>query len=77
MTLIMRLVRSEMLEVLRQDFIKFAHARGLTRRMIYMGHALRNTFVPVTTVAGLSLGLLLLLIITETVFQWSGGINVY
>lgn len=73
MTLIMRLVRSEMLEVLRQDFIKFAHARGLTRRMIYMGHALRNTLVPVTTVAGLQLGsIVAFAIITETVFQWPG-----
>ena len=73
MTLIMRLVRSEMLEVLRQDFIKFAHARGLTRRMIYTGHALRNTLVPVTTVAGLQLGsIVAFAIITETVFQWPG-----
>ena len=73
MTLIMRLVRSEMLEVLRQDFIKFAHARGLTRRMIYMRHALRNTLVPVTTVAGLQLGsIVAFAIITETVFQWPG-----
>lgn len=73
MTLIMRLVRSEMLEVLRQDFIKFAHARGLTRRMIYMHHALRNTLVPVTTVAGLQLGsIVAFAIITETVFQWPG-----
>lgn len=73
MTLIMRLVRSEMLEVLRQDFIKFAYARGLTKRMIYMRHALRNTLVPVTTVAGLQLGsIVAFAIITETVFQWPG-----
>ena len=73
MTLIMRLVRSEMLEVLRQDFIKFARARGLTKRMIYMHHALRNTLVPVTTVAGLQLGsIVAFAIITETVFQWPG-----
>ena len=56
MTLIMRLVRAEMLEVLRQDFIKFARARGLPERMVYFQHALRNTLVPVTTVAGLQLG---------------------
>ena len=73
MTLIMRLVRSEMLEVLRQDFIKFARARGLPERMIHMRHALRNTLVPVTTVAGLQLGsIVAFAIITETVFQWPG-----
>lgn len=69
----MRLVRSEMLEVLRQDFIKFARARGLPERMIHMRHALRNTLVPVTTVAGLQLGsIVAFAIITETVFQWPG-----
>ena len=73
MTLIMRLVRSEMLEVLRQDFIKFARARGLPERMVYFRHALRNTLVPVTTVAGLQLGsIVAFAIITETVFQWPG-----
>ncbi len=73
MTLIMRLVRSEMLEVLRQDFIKFARARGISERMIHMRHALRNTLVPVTTVAGLQLGsIVAFAIITETVFQWPG-----
>jgi len=73
MTLIMRLVRSEMLEVLRQDFIKFAYARGLPKQMIYVRHALRNTLVPVTTVAGLQLGsIVAFAIITETVFQWPG-----
>ncbi|MEL0305075.1 MAG: ABC transporter permease, partial [Rhodobiaceae bacterium] len=71
MTLIMRLVRSEMLEVLRQDFIKFARARGLPERMVLLRHALRNTLVPVTTVAGLQLGsIVAFAIITETVFQW-------
>lgn len=73
MTLIMRLVRSEMLEVLRQDFIKFARARGLPEWMVYFRHALRNTLVPVTTVAGLQLGsIVAFAIITETVFQWPG-----
>ena len=73
MTLIMRLVRSEMLEVLRQDFIKFAYARGLPKQTIYVRHALRNTLVPVTTVAGLQLGsIVAFAIITETVFQWPG-----
>lgn len=73
MTLIMRLVRSEMLEVLRADFIKFARARGLSNRAIYFGHALGNTLIPVITVVGLQLGAVVAFsIITETVFQWPG-----
>jgi peptide/nickel transport system permease protein len=73
MALIMRLVRSEMLEVLRTDYIKFARARGLTERAVNFGHALKNTLVPVITVAGLQLGAIIAFaIITETVFQWPG-----
>ena len=73
MTLIMRLVRAEMLEVLRSDYIKFARARGLSTRAIHFGHALKNTLVPVITVVGLQLGgLLAFSIVTETVFQWPG-----
>ncbi len=73
MTLIMRLVRAEMLEVLRTDYIKFAHARGLSNRAINFGHALKNTLVPVITVTGLQLGAIVAFaIITETVFQWPG-----
>tara|TARA_Y100001933_G_C18565337_1_gene383241 strand:- start:165 stop:554 length:390 start_codon:yes stop_codon:yes gene_type:complete len=73
MTLIMRLVRAEMLEILRQDFIRFARARGLPERVVYVGHALKNTLVPVITVAGLQLGsIVAFAIITETVFQWPG-----
>jgi peptide/nickel transport system permease protein len=73
MTLIMRLVRSEMLEVLRTDYIRFARARGLTDRAVHFGHALRNTLVPVITIAGLQLGAIIAFaIITETVFQWPG-----
>ena len=73
LTLIMRLVRAEMLEVLRTDYIKFAKARGLTNRTIYFGHALKNTLVPVMTITGLQLGgLIAFAIITETVFQWPG-----
>jgi peptide/nickel transport system permease protein len=71
--LIMRLVRSEMLEVLRTDYIKFARARGLSDRAVYFGHALRNTLVPVITITGLQLGSLIAFsIITEKVFQWPG-----
>ena len=73
MTLIMRLVRSEMLEVLRQDYIRFARARGLSSRVINFRHALKNTMVPVITVIGLQLGsIIAFAIITETVFQWPG-----
>ena len=73
MTLILRLVRSEMLEVLRTDYIKFARARGLSDRAIHFGHALKNTLVPVMTVAGLQIGsIIAFAIITETVFQWPG-----
>ena len=73
MTLIMRLVRAEMLEVLRNDYIKFARARGLTDRTVHFGHALKNTMVPVITITGLQLGsIIAFAIITETVFQWPG-----
>ncbi|MAN77278.1 ABC transporter permease [Pelagibacterium flavum] len=73
MTLIMRLVRAEMLEVLRQDYIKFARARGLSKRAINFSHALKNTMVPVITIAGLQLGSIITgALITETVFQWPG-----
>ena len=73
MTLIMRLVRAEMLEVLRSDYVKFARARGLPRRAINFGHALKNTLVPVITIAGLQIGgIIAFSIVTETVFQWPG-----
>jgi peptide/nickel transport system permease protein len=73
MTLIMRLVRSEMLEVLRTDFIKFARARGLGTKTINFGHALKNTLVPVITVIGLQFGgIVAFSLVTETVFQWPG-----
>ncbi len=73
MTLIMRLVRSEMLEVLRTDYIKFARARGLTNRSINFGHALKNTLVPVITIIGLQFGgIVAFSLVTETVFQWPG-----
>jgi peptide/nickel transport system permease protein len=73
LTFIMRLVRAEMLEVLRTDYIKFARARGLSNRVVHFGHALKNTLVPVMTITGLQLGgLIAFAIITETVFQWPG-----
>ena len=73
MTIIMRLVRSEMLEVMRTDYIKFARARGLPNKVIDFGHAFKNTLVPVITIVGLNLGSLIAFsIVTETVFQWPG-----
>ena len=73
LALILRLVRAEMLEVLRTDYIKFARARGLPDRAVYFGHTLKNTLVPVITITGLQLGsLIAFAIITETVFQWPG-----
>ncbi|MDW8369868.1 MAG: ABC transporter permease [Geminicoccaceae bacterium] len=73
LALLMRLVRSEMLEVLRTDYIKFARARGLSDRSIYFVHALKNTLVPVITITGIQIGSLIAFsIVTETVFQWPG-----
>ena len=73
MTLIMRLVRAEMLEVLRTDFVKFGRARGLSDRHVHFKMALKNTLVPVITITGLQLGsLIAFAIITESVFQWPG-----
>jgi peptide/nickel transport system permease protein len=73
MTLVMRLVRGELLEVMRTDYIKFARARGLSKRLIYLVYAFRNTLVPVITVIGLQIGSLVAFsIITETVFNWPG-----
>jgi len=73
MTLVTRLVRSQMLEVLRTDYIKFARARGLPDRVVNFGHALKNTLIPVITIIGLQLGAIIAFaIITETVFQWPG-----
>ncbi len=73
LTLIMRLVRSEMLEVMRSDFVRFARARGVSERRIEFKHALRNTMIPVITIVGLQLGgVIAFAIVTETVFQWPG-----
>ena len=72
-TLIMRLVRAEMLEVLRSDYIKFARARGIPRWRIYFRHALRNCLMPVVTMTAMNVGsLIAFALITETVFQWPG-----
>ena len=72
-TLVMRLVRAEMLEVLRSDFIKFARARGIPARSIHFRHALRNCLMPVVTMTAMQIGgLIAFALVTETVFQWPG-----
>lgn len=72
-TLIMRLVRSEMSDVMTTDYIRFARARGLPKRYIHFTLALRNALMPVITVSGLQIGsLIAFAIVTETVFQWPG-----
>ncbi len=73
LTLIMRLVRAQMLETLRTDYVKFARARGLPEHRIHFKHALRNTLIPVVTIAGLQFGsVIAFAIVTESVFQWPG-----
>jgi peptide/nickel transport system permease protein len=72
-TLIIRLVRAEMQEVLEQDYIRFARARGLPERTIWFSEALKNTLMPVVTIIGLQMGAVVAFaIITESVFQWPG-----
>lgn len=72
-TLVMRLVRAEMMEVLRSDFVKFARARGVPARIIHYRHALRNCLMPVVTITAMNIGgLIAFALITETVFQWTG-----
>ncbi|OQW59261.1 MAG: ABC transporter permease [Proteobacteria bacterium SG_bin9] len=73
LTLIMRLVRAEMLETMRTEYVRFARARGIPERRIEFRHALRNTMIPVVTIVGLQLGsVIAFAIVTETVFQWPG-----
>jgi len=73
LTLTMRLVRAEMQDVLKTDFVKFATARGINYRSLYLNHAFRNTLVPVVTIIGLQLGgVIAFSIVTESVFQWPG-----
>lgn len=73
MASIMRLLRSAMLEVLAQDYIKTARSKGLAERRVIYRHALRNALLPVVTIVGLQLGALLSgAVITETIFNWYG-----
>jgi peptide/nickel transport system permease protein len=72
-TLVMRLVRAEMMETMRTEFVRFARARGLSDNAIHFRHALRNCLMPVITVTGLQIGnLIAFALVTETVFQWPG-----
>ena len=73
LTLIMRLVRSEMLDVLSTEYIRYARARGLPRRWINFHLALKNTLMPVITITGMQIGsIIAFAVVTETVFQWPG-----
>ncbi|MEM8662594.1 MAG: ABC transporter permease [Pseudomonadota bacterium] len=73
MTLIMRLVRAEMIEILASDYIRFARARGLPQRSIIYRLALKNGLMPVITITGMQIGgLIAFAVVTETVFQWPG-----
>ncbi|MEL0629376.1 ABC transporter permease [Psychromonas aquatilis] len=71
--LFIRLVRSEMLEALSSEYVKFATAKGLVMKKVYYQHALKNTMLPVLTVGGVQIGTMIAYtILTETVFQWPG-----
>ncbi len=71
--IIARMTRASMLEVLEQDYIKTAHAKGVAKLKVVLHHALRNAAIPITTIAGLQLGLLLSgAVLTETIFAWNG-----
>jgi len=71
--LYIRLIRSEMMEVLEMEYIKFAWAKGLNRYRIWLLHAFKNTLLPVITVFGVEIGILFAFtLLTETVFQWQG-----
>ena len=73
LTLTMRLVRAEMMEVMRSDYIRFGMARGVPLRRLHYKHALANTMVPVITIIGLQFGgVIAFSIVTESVFQWPG-----
>jgi peptide/nickel transport system permease protein len=73
MAIIARMTRSSMLEVLHADYIRTAHAKGLSERFVLIQHALKNAFLPVITIIGLQTGILLAgAILTETIFAWPG-----
>jgi len=76
LAVILRLTRGGMVEVLREDYIRTAWAKGLTRRIVVFKHALRNVLIPVVTIAGLQFGeLIAFSTVTESIFQWPGAGN--
>jgi peptide/nickel transport system permease protein len=73
MAVVARITRSAMLEVLNKDYVRTARAKGMSEVVVILRHALRNAFLPVMTVLGLNLGLLLGgAVLTETIFSWPG-----
>jgi peptide/nickel transport system permease protein len=73
MAIVARITRSSMLEVLNKDYVRTARAKGMGEAVVVLRHALRNAFLPIVTVLGLNLGLLLGgAVLTETIFSWPG-----
>src|SRR5690606_6740890 len=73
MSLVIRLARAGTREVMHQDYVKFARAKGLSRRRVVLVHVLKNIMIPVVTILGLELGSLIAFsVVTETVFAWPG-----
>jgi peptide/nickel transport system permease protein len=73
MAIVARMTRSAMLEVLGQDYVRAARAKGLTQRDVILKHAFRNALLPVVTIVGLQIGTLMGgAILTETIFSWPG-----
>jgi peptide/nickel transport system permease protein len=71
--IIARMTRSSMLDVLQEDYIRTAHAKGLAERVVLFRHALKNAFLPVITIIGIQTGTLLAgAVLTETIFSWPG-----
>lgn len=73
LAMLIRLIRAQIMEVMRQDFIKFARAKGVSRGRLLFSHALKNALVPVVTVFGMQIGgLIAFATVTETIFAWPG-----
>ena len=73
MAIIARMTRSSLLDVLGEDYIRTARAKGLRERAVLFGHAMRNALLPIVTIVGLQMGFLLGgAILTETIFSWPG-----
>jgi peptide/nickel transport system permease protein len=73
LAILMRIIRAEMMEVMKQDFVKFARAKGVSQRAVLFRHGLKNALIPLVTVFGLMLGdLIAFATLTETIFAWPG-----